>query len=395
MGGTAEVLREQRELLVELAARSDAVVSRVLELARELEAADRASAAELMGIAELVGQREQAGQGQLILLLAQADRVKAARGGVKAWVATHLDVTDGRAKAVAQAARRIGAIPELAQPLCSGEVGTGTVSVLSRAARAVKGTTRETTATLTAMLDTARSEGVSEAHKQVRVLEHALDPGSSEDIIARQRARSFFRVIELEDGLCRFEIVLDAIRATVLRSAIDQQSADWIRQAQYDGAQPLPEDVCTVEQINAQAVTRLAEVFLDAPPEVRGARFTPAALIFASAGDPVAETAYGDAVPYSVVDPESAQVLQVDEDDQPVTLAGEKIDTDPGARHASPQQRTALAFRDRHCSYPGCSRPSTWSLHAHHRIPFSMGGPTVIRNLSLLCSEHHILTHER
>jgi hypothetical protein len=39
-------------------------------------------------------------------------------------------------------------------------------------------------------------------------------------------------VVELEDGLCRIEVLLDTVRATVLRDAIDQQAADWIRQAQ-------------------------------------------------------------------------------------------------------------------------------------------------------------------
>ena len=393
-----EVLREQRRLLVELDARRDQVVATALEAARGLDASDRDGAAELLEVAGAIGRRGQADHGRLVLLLAQADRIKAARGGVKAWVATHLDVSDGRARDIAQAARRIGAVPELAEPLSSGEIGAGTVSVLSRAAKAVNGTGRDKTATLTAMLTTAQSDGVTEAQKQVRVLEHTLDPGSGEEIITRQRARSFLRVLELEDGLCRFEILLDAVRATVLRSAIDQQAADWIRRAQYDGEQPLPQDVRSVEQINAQAVTRLAEVFLTAPSRVRGAAFTPSVLFFAPANptvdDPLAETVYGTAVPRSTIGP-TARLLEIDAEGQPVTLDGVKIDTDPHARHANPAQRTGLAYRDRHCTYPGCTRPPTWSLHAHHRIPYSNTGPTVMGNLALLCPEHHTLTHRK
>jgi len=64
-------------------------------------------------------------------------------------------------------------------------------------------------------------------------------------------------------------------------------------------------------------------------------------------------------------------------------LDGVEVDRDPGARLASAAQRTALAFRDRHCTYPGCMRPPTWSLHAHHRTPFQQGGATVVKNLSL------------
>jgi hypothetical protein len=324
----------------------------------------------------------------LVLLVAQADRVRAAPGGVKAWLATHLDVTDGRAREIAQAARRIGAVPELAEPLASGAVGTGTVSVLSRTARAIENTDRDKAAMLTAMLETAQAEGVTRAGCEVRELEQALDPGSSEEITLRQRARCFYRVVELEDGLCRFEILLDAVRATTLRAAVDLQAADWIRQAQFDGASPLPEDVRSVEQINAQAVTRLAQVFLDAPPEVRQAEFTPPVLFFTSPGDPLAQTVYGAVVP-------AARVLVVAGDGQPVTLDGEKIDLDPHARHATRAQRTALAYRDRHCTYPGCTRPSTWSLHAHHRVSYGKGGATAMGNLALLCPEHHTLTHHR
>jgi predicted restriction endonuclease len=83
----------------------------------------------------------------------------------------------------------------------------------------------------------------------------------------------------------------------------------------------------------------------------------------------------------------------VDEDGEPVALDGVKIDTAPAARLASRAQRTALAYRDRRCTHPGCSRPTTWSLNAHHVVPFSNGGPTVMKNLTLLCSEHHTLAH--
>jgi hypothetical protein len=268
--------------------------------------------------------------------------------------------------------------------------------VLSRAAKAVHGTSLDESATLTAMLDIAQHEGVVVARKQVRVLEHTVDPGSGEEVVAKQRARSFFRVVELEDGLCRFEVLLDAVRAAILRSAVDQQVAEWIRRAQFDGERPLPEDVRSVEQFNAQAVTRLAEVFLSVPSEVRAASFTPSVLFFASLNvtgdDPLAESVYGSAVPRSVM-VEGAHLVEVGADGEPVALDGVSIDSDPCARQASPAQRTALGFRDRHCTFPGCSRPSTWSLHAHHRVPFSRRGPTVMGNLALLCPEHHTLTH--
>jgi hypothetical protein len=393
MEGLAGVLREQRERLAVLDARRDQVIARILDHARNLDASDRGAAAELLETAELIGRGEQAAHGRLIMVLAQADRVKAARGGVKAWVAAHLDACDGRARGVAESVRRIGAVPGLAGPLVSGRVGADTVRVLTRAAKAVAGTGRDTAAVLTATLATVERVGVTAAKKHVQVLEHTLDPGRGKQVIARQRARSFFRVVELGDGLCRFEAVLDAVRATTLRSAIDLQTADWIRRAQYDHAQPLPGDVGSVEQINAHALVRLAEVFHLAPPKVRAARFSPSVLYFASRD--TAETVYGDLIPLSEIKNPDAHRIEVDDDGQPVTLDGANLDTAPTARLASREQRTALAYRDRHCTYPGCARPTTWSLNAHHLVPFRNGGPTVMNNLTLLCSEHHTLAHRR
>jgi hypothetical protein len=250
---------------------------------------------------------------------------------------------------------------------------------------------RDTAAALAATLAIAEREGVTAARKQVQVLEHTLDPGHGENMIARQRRRSFFRVVELGDGLCRFEAVLDAVRATTLRSAIDVQAADWIRRAQYDHGQPLPEDVGSVEQINAHALVRLAEVFHLAPPKVRAAHFSPSVLYFASRD--TAETVYGDLIPLSTIENPDAHRIEVDGDGEPVAVDGVEIDTAPGARLASREQRTALAYRDRRCTFPGCARPTTWSLNAHHVVPFSNGGPTVMKNLTLLCSEHHTLAH--
>jgi hypothetical protein len=47
--------------------------------------------------------------------------------------------------------------------------------------------------------------------------------------------------------------------------------------------------------------------------------------------------------------------------------------------------------RDVCCRFPGCSR--TWT-HAHHKTPWSQGGPTDYDNVFLLCPIHHRLVHE-
>ena len=365
-----------------------------------MDIGDRKSEGVLLEAAEVIGTCEQAKHGQLIQLLAQAERiVEMPRAGMKAWIGAHLDVTSSKAHSLANAARRIGAMPELAEPLSSGRVGADTVRVLARTAQAVEGTSRNVVTALTETLQIATGDGVAAANKHVRILEHTVDPGGPEEILARQRAKSYARVSEQDGGMCRFDLLLDPERGTTLRVAMDVLAATWIREQQYDKADPLPHDVRTTEQINAHALVRLAEVFLVASHERRSARFTPQAHYYAplnpTDGNIFAETVYGTLVPRSVLAPPgdpAAHVIHLD-GEHPVALDGKKIDTRPTARLAGPEQRAALAFRDRHCTYPGCTRPPTWSLHAHHRVPYSKGGPTTLKNLALLCSEHHGLVH--
>jgi hypothetical protein len=396
MSGNEAVLREKFAAIVAAQAAADRAVVEFLELARECETGDGAEAAVVFEVAEAIGRCGQGLDGQLVQVLAQADRISARKGVLKPWIATHLDVSDSKARGIAEAARRIGAIPELAEPLSSGRVGADTIRTLTRTAKAIEGTGQDTTTVLIGMLEVSARDGVSAANREIRELEHTLDPGSSQELLAKQRARSFARIIELDDGRCRVEALLDPVRATIVRSAIDQAVSAWIREGQYDGTDPLPEDVRTTEQMNAHALVRMAEVFVMAPSVVRGVKFTPPMLFTAplNNADGLAETVYGATVPVAGIGDPEAHLLEHDANGAPILLDGVKIDADPTARLASPAQRTALAFRDRHCTYPGCTRPPTWSLHAHHRTPHSHNGPTTVRNLTQLCSEHHVLVHQ-
>ena len=390
---TAEALREELAALAAANAIVEERIKGILELARAIDADDRQAAGVLLDMAEMVGRCEQARHGQLIQLLGQADRVRAHRAGVKAWVATHLDVSEGKARGIGQAARRIGALPELAESLSSGQVGADTVRVLARTVKAVVGSGQDQSVELAATLEIAKLEGVGAANRRVRVLEHTIDPGSSEELLAKQRARSFARVVELEDGMCRFDVLLDPVRATTVRAALDLTVADWIRRRQFDHVDAVPDDVRSTEQLCAQAVTRMAEVYLDASPEQRGAQFSTEILYTAplDTGE-LATSVYGVLVPRAAIPAPRAHLLET-RGGEPVLLDGEEIDRDPGARLASRAQRVALAFRDRHCTYPGCTRPPTWSLHAHHEDSYREGGATVVKNLTLLCSEHHTTVH--
>ena len=359
---------------------------------------------------------ERIAHGVKLRLLAEADRRRAARAGIGAWLSAELGYGSSRARGLAEEARRIGGMPELAGKLTAGELNQDQTRVVERAVKAAHGSGIDAAGAVTETLAVIKRDGVSKAKERVRVLEETLAPGTVKDLAARQRARSFLRVGETTDGMVRIDALLDATRGTVVRSVIDQMVAGGLHARQYDKAERLPEDVVSVEQMGAQALTRLAEIYLTASQERRTQPFGPKTLFITRAPDSprnsatddtvpgmaeipagCATTVYGQLVPVdglpSMRDSASSVLTLDPANGQPITLDGRELDADPEARLASPDQRTALAFRDRECSEPGCSRPAAWSLHAHHETAYRDGGTTIMRNLILLCSEHHVLRH--
>jgi hypothetical protein len=71
---------------------------------------------------------------------------------------------------------------------------------------------------------------------------------------------------------------------------------------------------------------------------------------------------------------------------------GAPLDATPHKRLVTPEQRTALIARDKGCAFPNCDAVPAW-CDAHHIKPWSVGGPTVMDNLTLLCRNHHRLIH--
>ena len=57
-------------------------------------------------------------------------------------------------------------------------------------------------------------------------------------------------------------------------------------------------------------------------------------------------------------------------------------------RTATPKMRRALAERDRHCVWPGCTDPPEWT-QGHHEVAWALGGGTEIDAMALLCLDHH------
>ena len=71
---------------------------------------------------------------------------------------------------------------------------------------------------------------------------------------------------------------------------------------------------------------------------------------------------------------------------------GEVLDVGRLHRLVTPPIWTALTLRDRHCTFPACTRPPLM-CHAHHIRHWTNGGKTSLDNLALLCGHHHRVIH--
>ncbi len=79
-----------------------------------------------------------------------------------------------------------------------------------------------------------------------------------------------------------------------------------------------------------------------------------------------------------------------------IVMQGKSVVLDQGRRTptVTPEQRRALAHRDRGCVFPGCDRPPPWTDAHHVEFWVRDEGPTDLDNLVLLCRRHHVLCHE-
>ena len=71
---------------------------------------------------------------------------------------------------------------------------------------------------------------------------------------------------------------------------------------------------------------------------------------------------------------------------------GEVLDVGRTHRLVTPALWVALVLRDRHCTFPACTRPPVM-CHAHHIVHWADGGTTSLDNLALLCGHHHRVIH--
>ncbi len=302
------------------------------------------------------------------------------------WLATTFKVAWGTAREHVRVARALEEMPETRRALDAGDLSMSAVRVLVAARDADPSAFRRSEREL---VEAARIHSMNDLQRVAAYWRQAVERERSleGDDKLRERRRLHASVSFL--GMVRVDGDLDPETGetllTALRAVLDAESRSR-------GA----DDDRTPEQRRADALAEICRQWLDLAerPSVAGER--PHVTVTVGA-DAIQGASGGTSEMDHVgpVDPEAARRLACDASVMRVVMAGRSEPLDVGRRTpvVPPAMRRAVIVRDRHCRFPGCDRPHTWS-DAHHVVHWADGGPTALPNLLLLCRRHHRMVHQ-
>jgi hypothetical protein len=189
-------------------------------------------------------------------------------------------------------------------------------------------------------------------------------------------------------GMSRYTMMLDEEGAAVLDAAIDVL------------AKPKP-DEDTGNHDSRTPAARRADALLDLVTRAVGApdgvpRQAKTSLVVTIGLDVLQGRCRGGGLTMTgdLLTVETVRRMACDAQLIPMVLGsnGEVLDQGMAARLFNRAQIRHLWMRDRHCTFPGCSKPCGWA-DAHHLIHWLDDGPTDIWNAALLCRAHHTVVH--
>ena len=272
----------------------------------------------------------------------------------------------------------MNSLEESTEAAWTGEIGFQHLVFMARTKRAVGCKPFDETH----LLAEAKEVSVGRFWHVCQAARHAFDP---EGVAREQTGQVEERALHINqqlDGMVTFRGALDSVAGASVRTALESL-------AKKEGKR----DDRTRERRLADALVELAVRSMDLSSPRQRAHLNITATLGTLLQVPNSAAAEVD---YGV--PMSALSLKRIACDCSITRhifapGSVLIDTGRETRVVSPSQRKALEVRDRHCRYPGCTRPANW-CEAHHVVHWIHDGPTNLDNLVLLCSRHHWLVHE-
>jgi hypothetical protein len=297
-----------------------------------------------------------------------------------AWLRWKCKLSGGAAMERVEVARQLEKLTETQAAFAKGDVGFQHVAVLARTAEHVgAAAVRKEEGKL---LQAAQTMDPGQFTTVAKNFEHRVDAAGALAEANHAYQRRYLHVGEPVDGLVRLDGLLDAEGGATLRTALQPFM------------KPVKDDARTYGQRQHDALMELCRQGSGGKRDGAGPR--PQLIIRASLdtlagtpGAPAGELEGGGTVPA-----ETVQRYACDSAIVRITGQGE---LDHELNHASrtlpAPTRRALEARDRHCVFPGCTRPPIW-CDGHHLVWWTRGGATTLANLALLCRPHHRMVHE-
>src|SRR5216683_3313289 len=306
----------------------------------------------------------------------------AADGAVSviAWLRWKCKLSGGAAAERVEVARQLEKLPQTEAAFANGDVGYQHVAALARTAEHVgAAAVRKEEASL---LQAARTMDPGQFTAVAKSFEHRVDAAGALAEANHAYQRRYLHIGEPIDGLVRLDGLLDAEGGATLRAALQ------------GFMKPVKDDARSYGQRSADALMELCRQGSGSKRNGAGPR--PQLIIRASVdtlagipGAPAGELEGGGAVPAETVQRHAC-------DSAIIRIAGQS-ELDHELNHASrtlpASTRRALESRDRHCVFPGCTRPPIW-CDGHHLVWWTRGGATALPNLALMCRPHHRMVHE-
>jgi hypothetical protein len=296
-----------------------------------------------------------------------------------AWLRWKCKLSGGAALERVEIARQLEKLPKTEEAFASGTVGYQHVAILAHAAEHVGASAvRKEEGSL---LQVAQTMDPGQFTTVAKNFEHRVDAAGALAEANHAYQRRYFHIGEPRDGLVRLDGLLDAEGGAIVRAALQPFM------------KAITDDMRSYGQRSADALVELGR---QGSGKRDGAGPRPQLIIRASLdtlagtkGAPAGELEGGGTVPA-----ETVQRYACDSAISRITGQGElEQELNHASRTLPASTRRALEARDRHCVFPGCTRPLIW-CDGHHIVWWTRGGPTALPNLALLCRSHHRMVHE-
>lgn len=327
-------------------------------------------------------------------------------GAKKPWGAletvTRITAKDARER-VAEA-RRLAKLPALEDAVITGRLGRAEAAeiaapLLPAADRAAPELTETACAQL---LELARALPATAVAEAARAWASVLDPDGVVPVEQAAFEKRFLTLGRAHEGLVRLTGLLTIEQAATVRALLDAHTnpragvaftpaGDDEDLALAGGPDQPPADSRTAGQKRVDALHAIfaAQARAADAPTMGGAHPT----LLITVTREVYETGAGSAWIDGEDEPVTAQTARRIADtggyqEAETTAEGAVLTLGRTQRCFTPQQRKALAIRDKGCVIPGCTIPARW-CEVHHITPWQHGGQTNLDNAALLCWYHH------